>query len=288
MGESVDQARPQGEVRRERPPFALVPEALLTDEAVSKASGHAVRVYALLDRHADRNGRCWPGRERLAERLGLSVASVDRAMAALRDAGWLSVQRRGLSQTNVYYLHQRPASTGASAESAPVRTTESAPVPNKREPVEREPGTTARTGALVLADGFDTWWQQYPRKVSKPAARKAYAKALRGGATADDVLAGLLPWCAYWHARGEPEFVPHPATWLNGERWNDAPPEHARRGQGALGVLDVLDGMVDEVHATASAPVGLPAARKALASGATEATARDSAAAQSGGDDEAE
>lgn len=84
--------------------------------------------------------------------------------------------------------------------------------------VTTEVATTDR--ATSRADAFDAFWQRYPRKVAKPAALRAWRKV----DDVDAVMRGLEAWCRYWQARNEPEFVPHPATWLNGERWNDAPP----------------------------------------------------------------
>lgn len=62
---------------------------------------------------------------------------------------------------------------------------------------------------------FDAFWHSYPRKVGKGAARKAYAKALLK--TNSAVIASAVGRICV----DEPEFIPHPATWLNQERWLD-------------------------------------------------------------------
>ncbi len=64
---------------------------------------------------------------------------------------------------------------------------------------------------------FDAFWQAYPRKVAKAAARKAYAKALRLTDHAT-ILEGLEAY-----KRGKPDYCDwcHASTWLNGERWED-------------------------------------------------------------------
>lgn len=64
--------------------------------------------------------------------------------------------------------------------------------------------------------GFADWWAAYPRKVGKDAARKAYSAALKR-ASAADLLAGLK------RAKfsDDPQFIPHPSTWLNAGRWQD-------------------------------------------------------------------
>lgn len=70
---------------------------------------------------------------------------------------------------------------------------------------------------------FAAFWQQYPNKVSKPHATKAWRSATRK-ASAETITAGLAPWLARWEAeKTEKKFIPHASTWLNGERWTDAP-----------------------------------------------------------------
>lgn len=71
-------------------------------------------------------------------------------------------------------------------------------------------------------DQFDAFWSHYPRKTGKGAARKSWANALKR-APLDCIAQGLiaqLPGLREQHARG---FCPHPATWLNQDRWDDDP-----------------------------------------------------------------
>ena len=85
-----------------------------------------------------------------------------------------------------------------------------------------KPGTLANS---QMESEFSEWWSSYPRKVSKGAARRAY-RAARKKADAPVLLDAVERQRAWLVARGE-EFCPHPATWLNGERWSDAPPRPA-------------------------------------------------------------
>ena len=72
--------------------------------------------------------------------------------------------------------------------------------------------------------GFAEFWERYPRRIGKAAARKAYAKAMKVG-THDDIMFGLSQQMTSLTAR-EAQYIPHPATWLNQERWNDEPEQH--------------------------------------------------------------
>ncbi|MGI3199625.1 hypothetical protein ACRJ4W_15340 [Streptomyces sp. GLT-R25] len=72
--------------------------------------------------------------------------------------------------------------------------------------------------------GFDEFWAAYPRKVAKGTARGAWVKALKRGVSAQHIIAAATRAAAQWRAaHTELRFVPHPATWLNSERYDDEP-----------------------------------------------------------------
>ena len=86
---------------------------------------------------------------------------------------------------------------------------------------------TERNGkeqSLVLKNknekDFEEFWDVYPRRVAKQAARKAFNAAL-SNADARTIIAGAK------RLRDDPnrlqEFTAHPATWLNQGRWDDDP-----------------------------------------------------------------
>ncbi|MFL7901545.1 hypothetical protein ACJ41P_10460 [Azospirillum argentinense] len=68
---------------------------------------------------------------------------------------------------------------------------------------------------------FSEWWQFVPRKVSKGQAEKAYRAAVKHTDPAE-LLAGIKRFATDCEGR-DPQFVAHPATWLNGKRWLDEP-----------------------------------------------------------------
>lgn len=85
------------------------------------------------------------------------------------------------------------------------------------EPVGKPP---ALVNGKIAA--FEDWWRQYPRKVGKGAAAQAYAKALKI-ATAEQLLASLN---RQWPDRIQ--YIPHPTTFLNQQRWLDEVEEEQR------------------------------------------------------------
>jgi hypothetical protein len=67
---------------------------------------------------------------------------------------------------------------------------------------------------------FDEFWSLYPRKIAKATARKAWQKL----SAEQQLMAAkaINTHCEYWKAKEtELEFIPHCATWLNGERYED-------------------------------------------------------------------
>lgn len=69
-------------------------------------------------------------------------------------------------------------------------------------------------------EGFTRFWAIYPRKVGKKEALKAYTKLKPSRTLIEKMILAISvqSQSRQWQRK---EFIPHPATWLNGERWND-------------------------------------------------------------------
>lgn len=99
------------------------------------------------------------------------------------------------------------------------------PSPQTPQPPTHTPGditTHARKGRPSEAD-FEAWWSGYPRKVEKPTARKAFAKAWADIADPDP-LRVLTEAVARYVERTDPAYLKHPTTWLNKGCWSDEDP----------------------------------------------------------------
>jgi len=74
-------------------------------------------------------------------------------------------------------------------------------------------------------DGFAEFWKAYPRKVGKGAALKAWMK-IKSKSEALRLILDALAWqrtSEQWSKDGG-QFIPHPSTWLNEQRWFDEKP----------------------------------------------------------------
>ena len=199
--------------------FAIIPEWVL----YADISPAAVRVYCVLHRHADNDtAKCIPSRKHIATKARISLSTVDRSIDELIALGAVTVQHRtsenGDPTSNEYtVIVNRPLFT----ENRP-------PTKNEQRGLFKSDNQTktnlnesqeSNTSSSV-DDGFDLFWSHYPRKVGKGAARKAWKTALK---KADVVLIQESALLYRLTCSKDPQYIAHPASWLNAERWADEP-----------------------------------------------------------------
>jgi hypothetical protein len=70
---------------------------------------------------------------------------------------------------------------------------------------------------------FEQFWKIYPRHEVKLKARKAFERIN----PSENVLRDMLQWieqAKYSQQWQNPQYIPHPATWLNRRQWEDDVP----------------------------------------------------------------
>jgi predicted DNA-binding transcriptional regulator len=193
------------------------------------------RVYAHLARRSS-SGRAWPGIDSMAQVCRVSKQGVVDAIKSMEKYGMLTVKRVG-GAGNVYQLTKRSSwdidrlrtDRSLSLTGQPERT---GPV-NERERKEIHKKVIQGTSSKreVINSLAEPIYQAYPKKVGRPAALKAIAKAIQRVQNQPDVpstdaINNLLEKTkAYAKAveGSDLQFIPHPATWFNQERYNDDP-----------------------------------------------------------------
>lgn len=98
----------------------------------------------------------------------------------------------------------------------------SRPVPCSASP----PGLVTVNGDREAA--FAAFWNAYPKRVAKATARTAFGKALKR-TTADVLIAGAQSYAD--DPSRDPDYTKHPATWLNGDCWEDERTRERRRSK---------------------------------------------------------
>lgn len=211
-------------------PNRIIKESMCSSEKIAGLTDFEFRLWIGLITQADDagrgdarpaiiKGRVFPFRERL------SIKDIDAALQVLAAKGCVSLYT---VDGKPYFLfpgwvkHQR------------VRDCK----PKYPEPLENyiPPQSAASCGELPqsaaliqsesesksnpnCASAFDVFWQAYPRKTGKAAARKAFVKAKP---PLDVVLKAIeaQKHSAQWQ-RDNGQYIPYPATWLNQGRWED-------------------------------------------------------------------
>lgn len=223
--------------------FAAVPTWMIRD---AKVSVYAITVYAALSSRAGLR-EIIPGRELLAQEARCSVRQVARALSELEELGVVErVRRKGAAgrAPNGYTLHPNGRTTVEDSQSRTSEVedshdrgrglgeqglrTESAMDSSYRgrdSEVERE--------EVDSAPSFDVFWTIWPRKDAKKAAQAAWSKAIKR-ASAEQIIFAAANYAQSPH-RPEKQYVPHAATWLNGDRWDDPLPE----ARGPLSPIDM-------------------------------------------------
>jgi hypothetical protein len=229
-------------------------------------------------------------REQLADVHQEGVTAIRSTLAELEQAGYL--ERRRERTDGGYFawrsiVHEVPVTSGGKptggepigGERAVLVKTEVVTTENETDtpltPHESEPEARGPAAQQALLDvpsvpvparpgramdlTWETFWATYPRRVAKPAARKAWDRALRRvGGDASVIVLGAARYRD--DPNREAQFTAHPATWLNGDRWEDeALPERTdgmNRTERALRrVANLPTGSFAD-----SIPAGIPAA----------------------------
>lgn len=89
-----------------------------------------------------------------------------------------------------------------------------------------DPKTPAREHAAIQEARFERFWQVYPNKQGKVAARAAWMKLDPDEALFAEILSALakqVKWPQWVDDGGR--FIPYPATWINQRRWTDRLPD---------------------------------------------------------------
>lgn len=109
-----DAPRPIGDILRERNielatndpvargGFTQVPNFILRDATLSLGAKVA---YAMFLHFAWNNDSCFPGQDRLAAHMGMSISRVNEFIKELEAAGLIEITRRGQGKTNLYRVN---------------------------------------------------------------------------------------------------------------------------------------------------------------------------------------
>lgn len=168
------------------------------------------------------------GRDKIAERCRLHQSVISSATTELEKLGWVEKVGRGGRSVKTTYRLTTPKTVADSATVTQPETVTDYVSKTVADSATRLYRTEVYTDICVKKpsadpDYFADFWKQYPKKVAKPLAMKAWRKIKPTGQLLADLMAGLqrMKVSADWLKSGG-QFIPHPATWLNDRRWEDS------------------------------------------------------------------
>ncbi len=185
-----------------------------------------------------------------AQKMGWSRARVRRFLEKLKNRSMIrpssAQQLRIITICNYDQYQEKRFGSGPATgpEAAQVRPTEQEGEESKNL---RKKDLSSKRGSDAIDSMFDSWWSDCPKKIGKGQARRAFKAALR---KVDVVHPDELDYVGYVErerAAGQDDrYIKHPATWLNGECWNDEQ-EPATGDQQSSGKFDIdLDEVLRE------------------------------------------
>lgn len=177
------------------------------------------------------------------------LVGCPRFAAAMATAGWLIIESGGLRIPDFDAFVSKKAirryektmwmakarltggATDADRETPEVSTSGPHPVHNCPHEVHKVPvAAPVPVRQAAKPDGlFDRFWSAYPNKKGKADAVKAWAKLKPDEPLLLKMLEAIRVQSLNprWSENGG-QYIPYPATWLNGRRWEDEPAQPGR------------------------------------------------------------
>jgi hypothetical protein len=215
--------------RQDNQPFAQVPNDAIRDPEITAP---AFRLLAYLMSHQDGYELTYAQIER---QTGMGRYAINEGIKNLERKGWLRTEstkgtdgRFGPKSWTVL----NPTTVGNSTAGD---STAEKPTDNKNT-TYKEDKELRSINQDKLDRAFSEFWEVYPRKVGKSAAKKSFAKAYT--CANGEVVLGAQRYANDPYLPLDKNFIPHPATWLNAGRWEDDPLPPRERSKEELIAID--------------------------------------------------
>ena len=157
-------------------------------------------IFGIIKEDIDENNRKW-------EETKASRAEAGRAGGKARAS---KAKQKQANEANATFAKQEQANQAVNV--------------NVNDNVSKEKEIKKKKAKTHCVDEteFEALWAVYPRKNGKAQAKKAYEKAVKDGATFDEVMAGILAYKEYIDKAGtEAQYIKMGSTFFNQRAWAD-------------------------------------------------------------------
>jgi DNA-binding transcriptional ArsR family regulator len=188
-------------------------------------------LYWIADHHNGETGKCFPSINRLASLCEMSRRAVENHISILEQAGLLrrhQQYREGGGKTTNSYILILPETSMDESDTQNLRMVSAKSAHGDTQNLRMNNLVSNNLGNITnntssnddeLDYYFEELWVWYPRKVGKGQAKKALKAALKK-VSFDEIYHPLVAYVETLDDKDK-QFIPHLATWLNGERWAD-------------------------------------------------------------------
>lgn len=204
--------------------FAIITAPVLDNRELADS---AKILYGRITSLADREGFCWASNKYLAEVSGCGERTITRLLAQLQELGFVEIdmvmseQKKNMERR--IFIGNRAREGVANIGDTPSQKWRGG-VDKNGEAFLKDDKERRYISPLTpqCAELFERFWQAYPKKKDKERARKAWAKLKPDLELCHTMSAALTQQKQSddWQ-REKGRFIPYPATWLNGRRWED-------------------------------------------------------------------
>ena len=179
------------------------------------SNAHAKYLLMIIASYTNSDGVCYPSITSICERSELSRSTVIRTINWCVDNKYLL---RSSGRTGVASTYQFTCLMETDMDDDQGSVTQTPQVISNIIKINDNNNNTTWS-VTQTPPTFDAFWSAYPRKIAKGHARKAFEKACKLADPAEIIAA--VGKFAYAMQDTEKQYIPHPTTWLNGERWED-------------------------------------------------------------------
>ena len=185
-------------------------------------------LYSDLTARCNRKGYCWPTNEQLAEDHRKNARTIVRTLRELESAGYIATEvirdQKNMVVERRIWLDANARAGLEFLRKPPDKNVMTPPDKNVKYIKENNININNPLTPTGESELFDEFWAAYPKHVAKKPARRAWDK-LHADRDLLDALLTALEWQTRTEAwqRDGGRYVPNPATWLNGRRWEDEP-----------------------------------------------------------------
>ncbi len=236
---------------------------IILDRRTNGSGRHTKVAWVIIDRHMQAKGNSRASIRFIEQATGLSKGIIIKACRELVEWGYMT-QRTGIGTRPTEYSPNwssvSPASnTKSNLSSVLQESNASVPLesnttdisvlpvsnesylPKPADKAELQVGRNIDTHGATLAGltpaaaprdpeekkkPFDIFWQTFPRKYKKPKARAAWDKLNPSEELADRIIEAASLWAEHYTINPiDKKWMPSPANWLAGERYDEDLPE---------------------------------------------------------------